>query len=623
MAKLSATERAQLPDSAFAYIDGAGHRRLPINDEAHVRNALARFDRVRFETDAARVQARRRLLNAAKKFGIVPVGFITGQIESEGRHAAAGRLVIELDGSNAPEELQQRLRRVLRDPTLTVIHWSDGAGSYVDGAGRPLPAPVARDGRAVTYLEREGRPMAVLEHDPAILDDPALVETVLSAVRYMIERERLQGELRAELADAASLPTGCVTFLLTDIEGSTGLLTSMGGDRYAALLTGVRRIVRDGVLAAGGHEVDARADEFFAVFERTQPAIDAAVAIQRALDGATWPGNVRCRVRAGIHTGRPTLTETGYIGLSVHAAARVSYAGHGGQIVVSGDARAAAREEGPATQGIRYRSLGRHRMAGLPRAMALYQVEADGLVKDFPPLRIGTVQQNGRGERSAPAGNEGDMSHARNDLTDEAQEARDQQPLGLLARAMEQAGELIATTRPEQADLPTPCFAFDLRTLVNHVVIDLERFTASVNGDKWQEHDRDLIGNDWPGAYAGAAATLMDAWRRHGVVGRTVQVAFGPMPAEWCLAQHVADLAVHAWDIAKGIGASTDLDPEVGEAALAFGRTSLRPEFRGEEGSGKAFGHEVPVDSDAPLYDRLAGVFGRDPDWTAAGPASD
>jgi uncharacterized protein (TIGR03086 family) len=614
MAKLSATERARLPDSAFAYIDGAGNRRLPINDEPHVRNALARFDRVNFETDAARTQARRRLLNAAKKFGIVPVGFITGQIESEGRHAAAGRVVIELDGTSAPEELQQRLRRVLRDPTLTVLHWSDGAGSYVDAVGRPVPAPVAGDGRAVTYLEREGRPMAVLEHDPAILDDPALTDTVLSAVRFMIEKERLQGELRAELADAASLPTGCVTFLLTDIEGSTGLLTAMG-DGYADLLAGVRRILRDGVLAAGGREVDARADEFFAVFERTQPAIEAAVAIQRALAAAAWPGGVQCKVRAGIHTGRPTLTDSGYIGLSVHAAARVSYAGHGGQIVVSGDAKDAAAEEGPPVTGVRYRSLGRHRMAGLPKAMALYQVEADGLGTEFPALRTDT----GRGARNGSTGKSPQLDQAqRFDANGESQEALDEQPLGLLGAAIDQAGALIAATRPDQADVPTPCFAFDLRTLVNHIAIDLERFTASVNGETWVEHDGDLVGGDWSDAYATAAAGLMDAWRRHGVVGKTLQVAFGPMPAEWCIAQHVADLAVHAWDVAKAIGASTDLDPQVGEAALAFGRTSLRPEFRGDEGSGKAFGHEVAVIAGAPLYDRLAGVFGRDPEWIPA-----
>src|SRR5205085_11318001 len=81
--KLKRSERAKLPDSAFAYVDSAGRRRLPIHDEAHVRNALARFDRVHFEGDAARERARQRLLNAAKKHGIVPVGFITGQLRTE------------------------------------------------------------------------------------------------------------------------------------------------------------------------------------------------------------------------------------------------------------------------------------------------------------------------------------------------------------------------------------------------------------------------------------------------------------------------------------------------------------------------------------------------------------
>src|ERR671935_2502022 len=85
MPKLSRSERNRLPDSAFAYIDSDGKRRLPIHDEAHVRNALARFERVAFEDDTARDRARRRLLNAAKKYGIVPVGFITGQLESERR----------------------------------------------------------------------------------------------------------------------------------------------------------------------------------------------------------------------------------------------------------------------------------------------------------------------------------------------------------------------------------------------------------------------------------------------------------------------------------------------------------------------------------------------------------
>jgi len=125
MPRLKASERDRLPDSAFAYIDTRGRRRLPINDAPHVRSAFARFEQVAFEDDATRERARQRLLKAAKKFGIMPVGFITGQLRSERRHGAAGRLVIELGDTWAPGELEQRLRRVLRDPTLAVLHWSE------------------------------------------------------------------------------------------------------------------------------------------------------------------------------------------------------------------------------------------------------------------------------------------------------------------------------------------------------------------------------------------------------------------------------------------------------------------------------------------------------------------
>ena len=99
MSRLSTRKRARLPDRAFAYVDSRGRRRLPVHDKAHVKNALARFSRVIFETDAARERTRRRLLNAAKKFRIVPVGFITGQLQSEERNATTGRLVIELGGT--------------------------------------------------------------------------------------------------------------------------------------------------------------------------------------------------------------------------------------------------------------------------------------------------------------------------------------------------------------------------------------------------------------------------------------------------------------------------------------------------------------------------------------------
>jgi class 3 adenylate cyclase len=383
MSRLKGGKRSRLPDKAFAYVDSHGRRRLPVHDKAHVRNALARFNQVAFENDAARERARKRLLNAAKKYGIVPVGFITGQLQSERRHATAGRLVIELGRNSAPGELEHRLRIVLRDPTLAVLHWSDAAGAYLDGTGRPAPLPAHGDQRGVTYLERQGRPLTAVVHDPAILDDPALTETVLDAVRFVVQKDHLHGQIQATSTDAAALPTGFVTLLMTDIEASTVLLRTLG-DRYAALLNEVRGIVRDAVLRASGREIDARADEFFAVFERAAAAIEAAVTIQREL-GRTWTDGVEVRVRVGIHSGRPSLTDVGYIGLAVHTTARVCAAAHGGQIVVSAATRAAVGTSAPT--GVKFRSLGRHRLRGLPDAEMLFQVQVDGLRVSFPRPR--------------------------------------------------------------------------------------------------------------------------------------------------------------------------------------------------------------------------------------------
>src|SRR5262249_36630914 len=197
MPRLKTSKRSRLPDRAFAYIDSRGRRRLPVHDKAHVRNALARFNQVAFEDDADRERARTRLLNAAKKYGIVPVGFITGQLQSERKHATAGRLVIELGRHGAPGELEQRLRNVLRDPTLAVLHWSEAPGAYLDGSGKPVPLPAEDDQRSVTYLERQGRPMTALVHDKAVLDDPDLAETVLAAVRFVVEKERGHGQIQA------------------------------------------------------------------------------------------------------------------------------------------------------------------------------------------------------------------------------------------------------------------------------------------------------------------------------------------------------------------------------------------------------------------------------------------
>jgi class 3 adenylate cyclase len=384
MAKLDASKRDGLPKSAFAYVDSRGNRRLPIHDKAHVKNALARFNQVKFEDDAARERARARLLRAAKKYGIVPIGFITGQIESERTHAAAGRLVIELGRSGAPGELEQRLQSVLRDPTLEVLHWSGASGAYLDARGKPVPLPAEGDARAVTFLEHHGRPTTAIVHDPSVLDDPRLAESVLAAVRFVVQSDRAYGEFAATATSAAGLPTGFLTLLMTDIEGSTALLRRLG-ERYRDLLNDVRVLLRTGASRGRGREVDVRADEFFAVFERPVDAVAAATAMQRALRERAWPEDLDVWVRIGIHTGRPTLTDVGYIGVAVHTAARVCSAAHGGQIVVSGSTRAAI--ESPASAGIRFRSLGRHRLQGLAEPEALFQVKAKGLRASFPPPR--------------------------------------------------------------------------------------------------------------------------------------------------------------------------------------------------------------------------------------------
>jgi class 3 adenylate cyclase len=274
MSELGARDRAKLPDSAFAYVDAAGRRRLPIHDEAHVRNALARFGRVAFDDDEARDRARDRLLRAAKRYGIVPIGFITGEIRPQRR-----------------------------------------------------------------------------------------------------------------------LPTGHVTLLFADIEGSSRHLAELE-DRYPTLLNATRRLIRAAVRRAGGHEVDARADEFLAAFPRATAALDAAIAIQRAIGAHAWPDRRDVRVRVGLHAGRPTLTPSGYVGIAVNTGARVCAAGHGGQILVSRSARTALGDEVTAE----LRSLGRYRLRGIPDEHELFEVAADGLHAGFPPLRMGSAERRTDGE---------------------------------------------------------------------------------------------------------------------------------------------------------------------------------------------------------------------------------
>ena len=152
----------------------------------------------------------------------------------------------------------------------------------------------------------------------------------------------------------------------------------------------MRTLLRDTAVAFAGHAVETRADEFFAVFESPGAALDAAIAIQRDLRERSWADGVEARVRIGIHSGYPTLDEVNYIGLAIHTTARVCDAAHGGQVIVSGDTKEASQGQRPS--GLRFVSLGEHRLRGIPTAVPLFQAAAKGLPSRFPPPRTATTR---------------------------------------------------------------------------------------------------------------------------------------------------------------------------------------------------------------------------------------
>ena len=143
----------------------------------------------------------------------------------------------------------------------------------------------------------------------------------------------------------SELPSGTVTFLFSDIEGSTRLMQHLG-DGWADALATHNRLLREAFAAAGGREVDRQGDAFFAVFPRAREAVAAAVAAQRALAAEPWPGGTELRVRMGLHTGEPAVGEEGYLGVDVVRASRICGLATGGQVLISETTRALVRGKG-------------------------------------------------------------------------------------------------------------------------------------------------------------------------------------------------------------------------------------------------------------------------------------
>jgi predicted ATPase/class 3 adenylate cyclase len=195
------------------------------------------------------------------------------------------------------------------------------------------------------------------------------------------------------------LPTGTITLLFTDIEGSTRLVQQLG-PRYADVLADQRRLLRAAFDEHGGREVDTEGDAFFVAFPRAAAALLCATQAQRALSAHRWPDDAAVRVRMGLHTGEPRLASGGYVGLDVHRAARIGAAGHGGQILVSQTTHDLVEAELPT--GARLRDLGEHRLKDLQRPEHLYQLVLPDLPAEFPPLKTLDRQVHNLPEQPTP-----------------------------------------------------------------------------------------------------------------------------------------------------------------------------------------------------------------------------
>jgi class 3 adenylate cyclase len=182
-----------------------------------------------------------------------------------------------------------------------------------------------------------------------------------------------------------NLPSGTVTFVFSDIEGSTALLKRLGNDRYAELLATHRRIVRETFALHHGEEIDTQGDAFFYSFPRARDAVSAAIEVQRAHEEEPWPEGVSVRMRMGLHTGEPAVGDEGYTGLDVVRASRIAAVGRGGQVLLSETTRAIVAGDLP--YGVELHPLGDQRLRDIDRPEPLHELRIDG-VTTTPPSRI-------------------------------------------------------------------------------------------------------------------------------------------------------------------------------------------------------------------------------------------
>jgi len=209
-----------------------------------------------------------------------------------------------------------------------------------------------------------------------------------------------------------ALPGGTVTFLFTDIEGSTRLLQELGDD-YGQVLADQRRILREAFQAGEGREVDTQGDAFFFSFPRARDAVRAAVEGQRALSDHDWPRGADVRVRMGLHTGEPTVGEEGYLGLDVVRAARICSAGHGGQILLSETTRALLGNDLP--EAVSVHDLGEQHLKDIQHEH-VFELRLNEASQDFPPLKQSSVSSSSSSDAIAQRFEERIQQHVQDRL---------------------------------------------------------------------------------------------------------------------------------------------------------------------------------------------------------------
>ena len=186
-----------------------------------------------------------------------------------------------------------------------------------------------------------------------------------------------------------NLPSGTVTFVFSDIEGSTSLLKRLGDKRYAELLATHRRIVRETFGALHGQEIDTQGDAFFYSFPRARDAVEAVVGVQRAHEREAWPEGVSVRMRLGLHTGEPAIGDEGYTGLDVVRASRIAAVGRGGQVLLSETTSAIVAGDLP--EGVKLHSLGDQRLRDIDRPEPLHELRIEG-VPTTPAATAGDLE---------------------------------------------------------------------------------------------------------------------------------------------------------------------------------------------------------------------------------------